>query len=547
LENGRAVGVGMRWFHDLSVRWKLWFLAGILLGLTLVMAGADHYSMSSMAGAVRANLEEADRVMRTADLARQAQADFKTQVQDWKDVLLRGHDPEKMAKYRSEFEKTEGLVRGDLLDLKVLLYQVGLDPALADRSLAEHRTLGDRYRAALERFRASEPTSYRVVDQQVQGMDRPMAAALGELAKRVIDRNLAERERQVRELDGFRRRAAWIQAWTLLAGLALALIIVRSALRGVLDPLGMLQQALERMGAGDLRDRLDELRKDEFGRMGASFNRSMSRFTGLFRTLQDTSTQVASQSTELSVTAAEMNRATAEIAQFSELQRRDSELTASAMTEFAASIQQVAVNVRSSQEQTGSMRREAEVGAGEGEASVEAMQAIREANQKMVQAVKVIQEIARQTNLLSLNAAIEAAKAGVHGKGFAVVAEEVRKLADRSAGAAREIGSLISQTEEAMARGGETVASTVRTLITLKESALMVARAIQEIGAATEEQTRTSDAVARQVEEGAQGMERSSAATTELSHTVAEVQKTAEELARASEGLAAIALQFKVA
>jgi len=537
----------MQWFHDLSVRMKLGFLAGTLLGLTLLMAWADHASMSSMARAIRTNLEQADRIMRTADLARQAQADFKTQVQDWKDMLLRGHDPEKMAKYRADFEKTEGLVRGDLLELKILLYQVGLDPGLADRTLAEHRTMGERYRVAIERFKASEATSYRVVDQQVQGMDRPMAMALGELAKQVIARNVAERERQVTELDGLRRRAGWIQLWTLVAGFAVALIIVRSSLRGVLDPLSALHQALERMGAGDLRDRLDEQRKDEFGRMGASFNHSMSRFTGLFRSLQDTSTQVASQSTELSVTAAEMNRATAEIAQFSEIQRRDSELTASAMTEFAASIQQVAVNVRSSQEQTGSMRRDAEVGASEGEASVEAMQAIREANQKMVQAVKVIQEIARQTNLLSLNAAIEAAKAGVHGKGFAVVAEEVRKLADRSAGAAREIGALIAQTEEAMARGGETVASTVRTLLTLKDSALTVARAIQEIGAASEEQTRTSDTVARQVEEGAQGMERSSAATTELSHTVAEVQKTAEELAHASEGLAALVQQFRVA
>ena len=537
----------MRWFHDLSVRLKLWFLAGTLLGLTLIMAGADHVSMNSMATAIRANLEQADRIIRTADLARQAQSDFKTQVQEWKDMLLRGHDPEKLTGYRAGFEKAEGQVHADLLELKVLLPQVGLDSTLADKATAEHAIMGERYRAAIGRFKTSEATSYRVVDQLVQGMDRPMATALGDLAKLVIARNLAEREHQVTELDSLRRRAGWIQLWTLLAGLALALVIVRSSLQGVLDPLDALRQALERMGAGDLRDRLDQHRKDEFGRMGASFNQSMSRFAGLFRTLQDTSGQVASQSTELSVTAAEMNRATAEIAQFSEIQRRDSELTASAMTEFAASIQEVAVNVRSTQEQTSSMQRDAEVGAGEGEASVEAMRAIREANQKMVQAVKVIQEIARQTNLLSLNAAIEAAKAGVHGKGFAVVAEEVRKLADRSAGAAKEIGALISQTEEAMEQGGTTVASTVKTLLTLRDRALTVARVIQEIGAASEEQTRTSDAVARQVEEGAQGMERSSAATTELSHTVAEVQKTAEELAHASEGLAAIAQQFMVA
>src|ERR1700690_381233 len=181
----------MQWFHDLSVRMKLGFLAGTLLGLTLLMAWADHASMSSMARAIRANLEQADLIMRTADLARQAQADFKTQVQEWKDMLLRGHDAEKMVKYRAGFEKAEGQVRADLLELKTLLAQVGLDPALAEKALAEHRTMGERYRVAIERFKASEVTSYRVVDQQVQGMDRPMARALGELAKQVIARNLA--------------------------------------------------------------------------------------------------------------------------------------------------------------------------------------------------------------------------------------------------------------------------------------------------------------------------------------------------------------------
>ena len=536
----------MQWFRDLSVRTKLWLMVGGLLCLTLLMAGADLLAMNAMAASVRQDLVEADQVMRTIDLSRQAESDFKTQVQDWKDMLIRGHDSEKMAKYRAGFEKEEGAVRSDLEALGSRLSQVGLDPALASRALAEHRILGDRYRAALERFKASDPLSYRVVDQQVQGMDRPMSQALEELAKQAIARNVELQERQLQTVQSERRRAGFIQFWMLLAGVTLTLVFVRASLRGILDPLGELVQALGRMGEGDFRDRLDAIRKDEYGHMGRGFNQAVSRLSDLLHSIQDMSGRVASQSTELSATAVEMNRATAEIAKFSEIQRRDSEVTASAMTEFAASIQQVATNVHSSQDRTQGMQRAAEDGAGHGEAAVQAMGAIREANQQMVQAVRVIQEIARQTNLLSLNAAIEAAKAGVHGKGFSVVAEEVRKLAERSAGAAKEIGGLISQTEEAMVLGGDTVASTVQTLLTLKESTVVVAQAIQEIGAATEEQTHTADAVARQVEGAAQGMERNAAATTELSHTVAEIQHTSGELARASEGLASAVGQFKV-
>jgi methyl-accepting chemotaxis protein len=173
------------------------------------------------------------------------------------------------------------------------------------------------------------------------------------------------------------------------------------------------------------------------------------------------------------------------------------------------------------------------------------MQDIRQATQEMVKAVQVIQDLARQTNLLALNAAIESAKAGVHGRGFAVVAEEVRKLAERSAGAAKQIGDLISRTEEAMVTGIRTVEATDITIRTIQENITAVVVAAREIGSATEEQERTSDEVARQVEESAQSTERSAAASTELAHTVEEVNKTAEYLAQIAEELSSALARFK--
>jgi methyl-accepting chemotaxis protein len=220
-------------------------------------------------------------------------------------------------------------------------------------------------------------------------------------------------------------------------------------------------------------------------------------------------------------------------------------MTATAMTQFAASIQLVAENVRSSHTRTETMVKAAAEGAQLGEATVAAMKAIRQATQEMVKAVKMIQDLARQTNLLALNAAIESAKAGTHGKGFAVVAEEVRKLAEHSAGAAKQIGDLINQTEEAMQEGIRTVEPTDVTIRTIQENITAVVSASQEIGAASEQQARTSEEVARQVEDSAASTERSAAAATELAHTVEEVNRTSEHLAKIAEELSTSLARFK--
>jgi methyl-accepting chemotaxis protein len=158
----------------------------------------------------------------------------------------------------------------------------------------------------------------------------------------------------------------------------------------------------------------------------------------------------------------------------------------------------------------------------------------------------VIQDLARQTNLLSLNAAIEAAKAGAHGRGFSVVAEEVRKLAEHSASAARDIAALIGQAEAAMAQGMETVERSGATLASLHENIQAVASVAREIGTATEQQRHTADEVARQVEESALATERSAAASLELAQTVEEVTRTAETLTRVAGEVAGAVVRFKI-
>jgi methyl-accepting chemotaxis protein len=161
-------------------------------------------------------------------------------------------------------------------------------------------------------------------------------------------------------------------------------------------------------------------------------------------------------------------------------------------------------------------------------------------------AVTVIQDIARQTNLLSLNAAIEAAKAGAMGKGFAVVAEEVRKLAERSGASAKEIGGLLQEAQDAVAKGGNTVTSTVRALETIQGNLKAFGEVVRHITQATLEQNRTGEEAARQVEQGVSEAMQTASAATQLSATTDEIARTAQSLAQLSEQLAHQTAGFKV-
>jgi methyl-accepting chemotaxis protein len=176
-----------------------------------------------------------------------------------------------------------------------------------------------------------------------------------------------------------------------------------------------------------------------------------------------------------------------------------------------------------------------------------AMQAIQESSGKVNRITSVIADIARQTNLLSLNAAIEAAKAGAQGKGFAVVAEEVRKLAERSGNAAKEISGLIGESGDRVEMGVSAVGSVGRSLVSIEEATRDNTGRIRGITLAMEEQTRASQEMVAAVGTTTQISEQTAGAATELSATVQEVSRTIDELARVASELRDQTAQFKLA
>ncbi len=297
--------------------------------------------------------------------------------------------------------------------------------------------------------------------------------------------------------------------------------------------------------AGDLGQVVRSEGDDDIGRIGGALDNFLGTLRASTRNLSGTAGRVASSSTELSVSAEEMVRTTAALSASEEEERAAADRMAAAMAELSASIGEVTAHVSGAQRQMDEATHAVAQGGRAGAATTRAMEAISASTAQVAKGVRVIQDIARQTNLLSLNAAIEAAKAGAQGKGFAVVAEEVRKLAERSATSVKEIQRLIEDTDLAVAQGSATVEETVGSLGLIREKMGQLTAVMEEIGGAAAAQLRTNQEVARQVDHSAQAVNENAASVRALAEREREISATAHELARAAEELAEETRRFR--
>ncbi len=284
---------------------------------------------------------------------------------------------------------------------------------------------------------------------------------------------------------------------------------INSVLESMVAPLTQAMRVISALAEGDLSQTIDKEYAGAFEQMKQNINSTVLKLSMVIGEVNSASGSLASAADEISSTAASLSQAAGE-------QASGIEETSSSMEQMTASISKNNDNAKV----TDGMATKAAAEATEGG---EAVKATVNAMKQIAQKITIIDDIAYQTNLLALNAAIEAARAGEHGKGFAVVAAEVRKLAERSQVAAQEIGSVASGSVELAEKAGSLLDQMVPSI--KKTSEL-----VQEISAASEEQSGGVAQINTAIAQLNQTTQQNAASSEELAATAEEMSGQAELL-----------------
>jgi len=385
---------------------------------------------------------------------------------------------------------------------------------------------------------------------------------------------------------------------TIVVGVVLALVFAKR----IEGPILALMKTMQEAENGDLRAEVDVNTADEMGVLAKSFVKMMGRFRGLIADVQEAVRQVAATSTQLSLVAGntansagqvakameqlaaenaeenntiketaavtgQLEQAIDQIAQGAQEQARNMTQTTELVAQMANAIEEVAQNAQVVAQAARETENAAQEGGQAVTKTIEGMNRIKatvyqsaqqikelgEHSQQIGDIIQVIDDIAEQTNLLALNAAIEAARAGEHGKGFAVVADEVRKLAERSGKATKEIANLINTIQQltnravsAMEQGtkeveaGSTLADGAgEALKQILDTIRQANEQIQTINAATQQISANSGEVVKAIDNVAAITEENTAATEEMAAGSAEVTRGISRIADAIEASAA--------
>lgn len=311
----------------------------------------------------------------------------------------------------------------------------------------------------------------------------------------------------------------------LAAGLLMAGLLALFLIRAIMGRLNEAVRLANEIAEGKLGHDIVVTRHDELGSLLLAFRAMDER-------LKTTVGEVRHGADSVSTAAQQIASGNDDLSQRTQEQASSLEETAASMEEMTSTVKQNAENASHANQLARGAREQAERGGEVAGRAVVAMSEINASSRKIADIVGLIQEIAFQTNLLALNAAVEAARAGEQGRGFAVVATEVRNLAQRSAGAAKEIKGLIEDSAEKVRGGSELVNQSGKALAEIVESVKKVTDIVAEIAAASQEQSAGIDQVNHAVMQMDEMTQQNAALVEEASAAARAMHEQAGELTR---------------
>jgi methyl-accepting chemotaxis protein len=472
--------------------------AFLLLVLTATIGGMTIWSIREQR---RFALQQAQDFSGSA--ARLAMTGLKT-------IMMSGN-PELQKGFLDEVQRSSGIESLKVIPAEVVSRQFGnkasngsRSDALAQRVLAEGRPYSGletvngsvKYRAVFPALATGASTGKNCLEcHQVREGD-----VLGVVSFRI-------------GLDDLDRSSRNFRLQVLLAAFAIGITLLSLSYlyfkRTISRPLSRMVSQIQYVAEGDLTRRLEVESGDELGKIGRALNRMLESFHGVIIQVRQSATQTADASRQLASGSEQLSSGASE-------QAASLEETTSSLEHMSASITQNARNSRQTEQM-------ALKGSKDAEESGRAVAASAMAMKDIAKKVSIIEEIAYQTNLLALNAAIEAARAGEYGKGFAVVATEVRKLAERSQAAAKEIARVASSSVQVAERSGRLMEELVPAI---KKTADLV----QEVAAVSAEQASSVAQINQAMSQVDQVTQRNASASEELASTAEELASQAEAL-----------------
>lgn len=370
-------------------------------------------------------------------------------------------------------------------------------------SYAKFGEAGDRVLASVQGGKKDEATqllfssldpAFRAAQASMQSLDDSQSHAMDATA-----------EQAKQEYESARSLMLGLS----LAALVVALLAAAVVTLGIVRPLRVAVDAADRLAQGDLAVRISATGKDETGQLLQAMHNMIGKLAQIVAEVNGSAEALASASEEVSTTAQSLAQSASE-------QAAGVEETSASIEEMNASISQNTDNAKVTDGMASKAADDAATGGESVDATVIAMRDI-------ARKIGIIDDIAYQTNLLALNAAIEAARAGEHGKGFAVVATEVRKLAERSQVAALEISELASGSVAVAEKAGKLLGEIVPSI--RKTSDL-----VQEIAAASVEQTAGVGQINQAMNQLSQATQQNASSSEELAATAEEMSGQAEHL-----------------